>query len=217
MSVVVREQSIIEAIQKELDVDARLIVRGFQDIQSLNIENGDYFLASQSLSQGLERMMKVILYLSIELNTGDLKDKYRHNLNTLWDKIREVNESKPIKDRTLNKELKTLSDFNERSRYYYLNILDGVDNKFDPQKEWEKLESKYLHDNEVDYTKLANGDTAKAVIKEINRCHIISLEKLVAYLSRIIVARQIAEVGWSVPMVFQEFAKYDAGMCVFRR
>lgn len=206
---VIREQSVIEAIQKELDIDAQLIVNGLQELQSLYIENGEYFQASQSLSQGLERMMKVVLFLSEKLDAGDLKVKYGHNLEKLWKRVRELHEYKQNKDKTLNKELKTLSEFNEHARYYYLNILDRVDNDFDPQKEWEKLEERYFRNDPAYYTKLSNGDEAKMVIEQINRCHIIPIEKIVTFLSRVIVARQISEVGWNVPIAFQEFARYD--------
>ena len=57
-----RGQTIADAIHFELEIDAQLIIRGFQELQSLDAEHGVYFLASQSLSQGLERMMKVILF-----------------------------------------------------------------------------------------------------------------------------------------------------------
>lgn len=209
MPIVIREQQIVEAIQKELDIDAQLIVRGFQELQSLNIENGGYFLASQSLSQGLERMMKVVLFLSDKLNTGDLKGNYGHNLEKLWNRIRDLHEYKQNKDKTLNKELKTLSEFNKRARYYYLNILDGVNDNFDPQREWEKLEDEYLHNSPAGYSKLSNWNYASTIITQINRSHIMTIERIVVFLSRVIVTQQKSEIGWTVPLVFQEFSSYD--------
>ena len=52
MEIVNREAKIVEAIQLELEIDAQLIIRGFQELQNLNMEHVAYFLASQSISQG---------------------------------------------------------------------------------------------------------------------------------------------------------------------
>ena len=204
-----RGQTIADAIHFELEIDAQLIIRGFQELQSLDAEHGVYFLASQSLSQGLERMMKVILFLSNRLEQGDIIE-FKHDLEVLWQRVRELQDFKPtIKDKYLNKELKILSEFNKRARYFYLNIMDGINNTFDPQMEWEKLEDKHFLHNPCDYIKLANGDEANGVIKKINRKHIMPLERIVCFLSKSIVRYQDMEVGWNVPLAFREFANYD--------
>ena len=209
MENIFRGQKIADAIHHELEIDALLIIRGFQELQNLDAEHGVYFLASQSLSQGLERIMKVILFLSNRLEQGDIID-FKHNLEVLWQRVREQQEFKPtIKDKYFNKELKILSEFNKHARYFYLNIMDGINNTFDPQMEWEKLEDKHFLPNPSDYIKLTNGDEANVVIKKINRKHIIPLEKIVCILSKNIVRYQVMEVGWNVPLAFREFANYD--------
>ncbi len=204
-----RGQRIADAIHFELEIDAQLIIRGFQELQSLDAEHGVYFLASQSLSQGLERMMKVVLFLSNKLEQGDIIG-FGHDLEVLWQRVREQKEFKStIKNKYLNKELKILSEFNKHARYFYLNIMDGINNAFDPQLEWERLEEKHFMLNPIDYIKLSNGDKANVVIKKINHQHIIPLEKIVCILSRSIVRYQVMESGWNVPLAFREFANYD--------
>ena len=209
MTIKNREQNIAEAIHKELKIDAQLIIRGFQELQSLDIENDDYYLVSQLLSQGLERMMKVILFLSDRIQPGDMKGDFGHNLETLWHRVRDDHDV-TIKDKVLNKELKVLSEFNKNARYYYLSIMDGENVKFDPQKEWERLEQDYIDSNSINYKKLTNGDDAKSLIQRINRHHIKSLEKIVCFLSSIIVKLNVNEVGWIVPLAFQKYATYKA-------
>lgn len=209
MTIKNREQTITDAIHKELKIDAQLIIRGFQELQSLDIENDDYFLASQLLSQGLERMMKVILFLSDRIQPCEMKGDFGHNLETLWHRVRD-NHNVTIKDKVLNKELRVLSEFNKNARYYYLSIMDGENAIFDPQKEWERLEQDYIDSNPLNYKKLTNGDDTNLLIQRINRHHIKSLEKIVCILSSIIVKLNVNEVGWIVPLAFQKFATFKA-------
>ena len=202
-----RGQKIADAIHFELEIDAQLIIRGFQELQSLDAERGVYFLVSQSLSQGLERMMKVILFLSNSIQPGEMKRSFGHDLEILWQRAK--NHCEPVEDAVLNKELKILSEFNKYARYYYLNIMDEKECAFDPQKEWEELEDEQLYKEPNIFLRLANGDEANKIIQKINCSHIIPLEKIVCILSRALVRYQIREIGWIVPIAFQEFAKYN--------
>lgn len=205
-----RGQTIADAIHFELEIDAQLIIRGFQELQSLDAEHGVYFLASQSLSQGLERMMKVILYLSNSIQPGEMK-RYPlgHDLENLWQRVEALDSCEQIEDTVLNKELMILSKFNQNARYHYLSIMDREEIAFDPQKEWEKLEDEQMLKESISFMSLANGDDADKIIQKINCCHIIPLEKIVCTLSRALVRYQIREIGWTVPIAFQEFAKYN--------
>ena len=162
MEIINRDAKKVEAIQRELEIDAQLIIRGFQELQSLDAEHGAYFLASQSLAQGLERMMKVILFLSNSIQLGEMKNHLRHDLEALWQHVKIHCE--PFEDAVLNKELKILSEFNKNARYYYLNIMDGRESAFDPQKEWERLEDEQLYPKTISFLSLANGDEANKII-----------------------------------------------------
>lgn len=203
-----RDKKIADAIHEELDVDAQLIVKGLQEIQALNIENGNYFLASQLLAQGLERMMKVILFLSNNLQRDEMKQD-GHNLNKWWRRTKALYHEASIDDRYLEKELKILSEFNKNGRYYYLDIMNGEVPIFNPQEEWERLEDTVIENTPNAYKKLSNGDDAKILINQINQCHIKSLEKIICALSKCIVRLNLNEVGWNVPLPFKAFAKYD--------
>jgi len=96
MEFVNRDHKIAEAIHLELEIDAQLIIRGFQELQSLDTEHGVYFLSSQSLAQGLERMMKVILFLSNSIQQGEMKRSLGHDLEKLWQRVKSLDYSKPI-------------------------------------------------------------------------------------------------------------------------
>lgn len=203
MESVNRDYKIAEAIHLELEIDAQLIIRGFQELQSLDTEHGVYFLSSQSLAQGLERMMKVILFLSNSIQQGEMKRSLGHDLENLWQRVKLLDYCEPINDVVLNKELKILSMFNQNARYYYLSIMDGQEIAFDPQKEWEKLEDEQIFNGSISFLSLANGDNAERIIQKINCCHIIPLEKIVCTLSKVLVKYH------PVPLAFQEFAKYN--------
>lgn len=209
MEIVNREAKIVEAIQLELEIDAQLIIRGFQELQNLNMEHGAYFLASQSISQGFERLMKVVLFLSNSIEPGQMKEFYGHDLEKLWQRVKEIQDVGTVKDKVLNKELRILSNFNEEARYHYINILDGRESGFDPQEEWERLEQDYIDSNSENYKKLANGDDSNFLIQRINHRHIKSLEKIVCILSSILLRANVKEVGWVVPLAFQKFATYS--------
>ena len=208
MEYVNRNQRIVEAIHFELEIDAQLFVRGLQELQSLDVENGVYFVASQSLAQGLERLMKVVLFLSGNIQPGEMKRPLGHNLEELWKRVKNSGCCEPVVDEILDKELIILSKFNQNARYHYLSIMDGEEITFNPQEEWEKLEDEHMLKGSISFVSLANGDEANKIIQRINCCHIIPLEKIVCTLCRALVRYQIREIGWSVPIAFQEFAKY---------
>lgn len=204
-----RGQKIVEAIHLELEIDAQLIIRGFQELQSLDAERGVYFLASQSLAQGLERVMKVVLFLSGNIQPGEMKRPFGHDLEKLWRRVKNSGCCEPVVDEVLDKELIILSKFNQNARYHYLSIMDGVEIAFNPQEEWEKLEDEHMLKGSISFMSLANGDEANKIIQRINCCHIIPLEKIVCTLCRALVRYQVREIGWSVPIAFQEFIKYN--------
>ena len=204
-----RGQKIVEAIHLELEIDARLIIRGFQELQSLDAERGVYFLASQSLAQGLERVMKVVLFLSGNIQPDEMKRPFGHDLEKLWRRVKNSGCCEPVVDEVLDKELIILSKFNQNARYHYLSIMDGVEIAFNPQEEWEKLEDEHMLKGSISFMSLANGDEANKIIQRINCCHIIPLEKIVCTLCRALVRYQVREIGWSVPIAFQEFTKYN--------
>lgn len=204
-----RGQKIVEAIHLELEIDAQLIIRGFQELQSLDAERGVYFLASQSLAQGLERVMKVVLFLSGNIQPGEMRRPFGHDLEKLWRRVKNSGCCEPVVDEVLDKELIILSKFNQNARYHYLSIMDGEEIAFNPQEEWEKLEDEHMLKCSISFMSLANGDEANKIIQRINCCHIIPLEKIVCTLCRALVRYQVREIGWSVPIAFQEFTKYN--------
>ena len=86
MNIISRDFRITEAIQAELDTISLLLIRGLQELQAMDMHYGSYFMPSQTLSQGLERMMKVALFLSNNAKKGEFKKK-AHSLNKLWNKL----------------------------------------------------------------------------------------------------------------------------------
>lgn len=206
MDIISRDAQITEAIQAELDTISLLFVRGLQELQTMDMNYGSYFMPSQTLSQGLERMMKVILFLSGNIREGQLKRKFSHNLKMLWEELTNKRIVEPIPDPYFEIILSILSEFGHNARYYYISILDGNPVSFNPQDEWEKLESRFLNEDPQRYKMLTNGDDAQRLIKEMVKRLQIPIEMLVNRLSRAIVYYQIREDVWSVPSVIKAFA-----------
>ena len=208
MDIISRDIRITEAIQAELDTISILLIRGLQELQAMDMNYGSYFMPSQTLSQGLERMMKVVLFLSNNVEKGVFK-KLSHNLNTLWNKMIECNIVSPIADPFFERILNILSEFGQYARYYYIDILGGVPSNFNPQFEWEKLESQFIDEDSQRYKMLINGDDANVLIKDIIRCLQIPIEKLVNSLSITIVNYENREIGWVVPLTIRAFANLN--------
>lgn len=209
MDIISRDTKITEAIQAELDTVSLLLIRGLQELQAMDLNYGSYFMPSQTLSQGLERMMKVILFLSGNVNKGDLKG-HSHRLNDLWNDLISDNIVNLISNPYFGNILNILSEFGHNARYYYISILDGKPLNFNPQEEWEKLESRFLNEDPQKYQMLRNGDDATILIKEMVRRFQIPIEILINRLSKVIVDYEKREVGWVVPTAIKSFANIGA-------
>lgn len=209
MDNIARDFYIIEAIQAELDTSSLLLIRGLQELQAMNLDYGSYFMPSQTLSQGMERMMKVILFLSGTVNSGELKKCYSHNLNRPWNKLLEHHIIEPISDSVSENILRILSEFGFDGRYYYINVLDGRPSNFNPQAEWEKLENLFMSENAQSYKMLTNGDDANVLITNMVKRLQISIEKIIKRLSVAIIEYEKKEIGWVVPPVIKVFADFN--------
>ena len=210
MDITSRKLHINGAIQTELDTISLLLIRGLQELQAMDMNYGSYFMPSQTLSQGLERMMKVILFLSGKAKKGQLKDKFSHSLNRLWHKLTIEKIVDLITDPYFDDILNILSEFGYHARYYYISILDGDPLNFNPQEEWENLENKFLNENPQRYQMFLNGDDANILIKEMVRRLQIPIEMLINRLSKVIVDYEKSEVGWVVPTTIKFFADIGA-------
>ena len=62
--------------------------------------------------------MKVVLFLSNSIEPGQMKEFYGHDLEKLWQRVKEIQDVGTVKDKVLNKELRILSNFNEEARYH---------------------------------------------------------------------------------------------------
>ena len=206
MDIISRKNYVTEAIQSELDTISLLLIRGLQELQAMDMNYGSYFMPSQTLSQGLERMMKVILFLSGKVEKGQLRGKFSHDLNKLWTKLTTENIVVTIPDSYFDDILNILSEFGYNARYYYISILDEEPLNFNPQEEWEKLESRFLNEDPQRYQMLRKGDDANILIKEMVRRLLIPIEILINRLSKVIVDYEKREVGWVVPPVIKSFA-----------
>ena len=210
MDIISRDTKITEAIQAELDTISLLLIRGLQELQAMDMKYGSYFMPSQTLSQGLERMMKVTLFLSGKVRKGQLKGIFSHGLDKLWDELITDNIVDSISDPFFDDILNILSEFGYNARYYYISILDGKPLNFNPQEEWEKLEIQFLNEDPQRYQMLRNGDDATILIKEMIRRLQIPIEILIKNLSKVIVDYEKREVGWCVPLAIKSFANIGA-------
>ena len=203
-----RDSCITEAIQAELVTISLLLIRGLQELQAMDMTYGSYFMPSQTLSQGLERMMKVVLFLSNNVEKREFRQK-SHNLKMYWDKLIDCNIVRSISDPYFEDILNNLSEFGLNARYYYIDILGGEPSNFNPQLEWEKLESKFLDEDPQRYKMLTNGDDASVLIKDIIKRIQIPIERVINSLSIAIVNYEKREVGWVVPLTIKAFADFN--------
>ncbi len=147
------------AIDDELKTSIKLIEAGFGALQEINFVNDFYFSPFQSLSQGIERLLKVYIcvghFNKYQLYpTYEYMKKLKHDLLLMRDKI--INEfflaDRKIliedlnflkKNQDLKDLMKILSIFGDSGKYYNLDVITNSEKeRIDPKLEWEKLEIK---------------------------------------------------------------------------
>jgi len=161
------------ALDQEVRDSINLLQSGLGELQNISFENDFYFLPFLILSNGIERLLKIIICL----NSWSLYGKFpitndikTHDLVSLNEKVLSdcFSTSSPAlqddysfitSNNTFKKFLHYLSEFGRYSRFYNLDVVtQNPDRKsMDIQRLWEKLETNLLmEDDDLRETYLEN-------------------------------------------------------------
>jgi len=151
--------------QDELETALNLIKTGFCELQEMNSRYEGFHLPQQLIASGFERLFKCYFCLVYKARNGNYPDpgflkKLGHDLEKLKgilvDDYFSTNNRPQLcddleflrNDSLLNSIIHILSEFGQKARYYNLDIITGSKSQsIDPQKEWEKLKTKFAEPN----------------------------------------------------------------------
>jgi hypothetical protein len=149
----------------EVGNSIKFIKRGLGEVQKITGTNDFYHPALQFLSSGFERLFKTMLCLSYkEVNDRlpsfkeFLKGKNGHDIVYLKSEIEKIciPINRPFaskdydiitKDKIINSICSTLSEYGQKSRYFNLDAVLGIEQEFDAIKAWEKIETNMLKEH----------------------------------------------------------------------
>jgi hypothetical protein len=206
------------ALLRETEVAIGLFKAGLGYLQKINATNDFYYLPLFLLSQGLERLMKVIICMEINERTGNypnsqfecFKGKKGHDLNALLNLIKErcftqehVSSRPALEDDnhlicdnvSIKKILDILSHYNTEGRYYYLNVvLDMETYSSGPELDWQELEDNITLADMPD-RKIEDSTQLDNFYVDIKQHIIPLLESLVRALGRLFTLGNLGEMG----------------------
>ncbi len=181
------------ALALEVRTAIKLLRVGLGELQSIDGANDFYYLPFQLLSSGFERLMKCMICLKRQHDTGQFpatEELKTHDLLALKDRVvsecisRDTAYRRPatkddyaymVGDDELKRLLGMLSQFGKFARYYNLDVVTGSTKPtVDVEEKWCQYETELLNDDK----KLS------ALSKDSTR-----LDELYRYLNRIIVSR----------------------------
>ncbi len=193
------------SIVLEIERAIKYLRLGLGEIQNITPSNDFYDPVFLYLSGGLERLFKTMLCLSFQEKNSRLPSRNEiwnnrngHDLNLLKSKVEEISipVSRPFasmdfdiitKDEFTNQVCATLSAFASRARYFNLDAVLGVEQDFDAQKAWEKMEStigKEIYGEEKFYSLLSDFKEIDRIYSDTNQEIVIRLEKFFRALTR---------------------------------
>lgn len=189
----------IPFLQDEYELSAKLIHRGFYELQNINYENDFYFLPLLLLSQGIERFLKAYLitcyidkstpeedFYITDIQKGKMKT---HDIPDLIKQINEITNYKiNINKPNLKAILKILSNFGHNGKYYNINYILEFHKLTSPIKEWERLESEINKLTGHKLIELENTLTRNTYYQEANKSIINELRLLLSDLSQYLVS-----------------------------
>lgn len=176
----------------ELKFAKDLLNQGITTIGNANCEcTGLYYSAFTDLSQGLERLMKIIIILHNVVITGDIPKKgtitkqYEHNLRKLYMKCEEISSDLKVSDELGDKEvlsriLDVLDKFstNDDGRYYNLDMIFCGNKPLDKLPEdcisyWAERVDGYLIEKHISKKKKEKQQLRSDMIEPILACNAI--------------------------------------------
>jgi len=189
----------------ELERAIKYLRLGLAEIQKITPANDFYDPVFIYLSSGLERLFKIMLCLNHLETQGVLpnpneiwQNKNGHDLLFLKPKVEQfcVDIKLPfasgdlaiiVNNDFINKICKTLSEFGRYSRYFNLDAILGVEQKFDSKNAWEKLETEInieIYGKEKYIQLLTEPKQLDKIYSDLNKEIVIRLEKFLRALTR---------------------------------
>lgn len=216
------------SVSEEVNIASRLITKGLEELQKIDGGNDFLHLPMLLLSNGLERLMKIILclyYFELEesyMSKSELK-KLGHNLTSILDKVIEsCFDEKYLKmpagksdfdflknDKFLRMAIEILSAFSDTERYHNLDIIGG-DNKIrgdkaikDPYDDWGMLEFEIIKISPdwIEEIQKPFNDVSAKVSQELVKI----FERCIRALSRLFTLGIISEHGKLYSSSIMEF------------
>jgi len=194
------------AIGEEVRTSIKLIKAGLGQFQGINGANDFYHLPILNLANGFERLMKTIICFHALHISGDFPNKIPwpcgnkgHDLEILLNKVTLECFSKDYlrlqcaktdhdylcNDALFRKIIRILSEFGQKNRYYYLDIvLNQQKATSSMEQQWQQLEFDILARSKDWQRKIKENDIDKN-LHEINQEIIIMIEKSVRALTRL--------------------------------
>lgn len=147
----------------ELDRSMKLLRAGLGAIQGISGANDFYDAPFMFLTNGFERLFKVMLCFSHLDSTGCIptsedrlwsNGRDGHDLVTLRNKVADMCKAIDSPDGNRDMEiirsepavdslLQVLKEYGNKGRYFHLSTTLGMNPNFDPFKEWERLETSF--------------------------------------------------------------------------
>lgn len=195
----------ITSIALELERAIKYLRIGLSEVQKITPANDFYDPVFIYLSGGLERLFKCMLCLNhLEIygqlpNSNEIwQNKNGHDLLFLKQKIENicVEIKRPfasqdfdliVNDEFINIVCKNLSEYGNRSRYFNLDAILGVEQKFDSKKSWGKLETEIsieIYGKEKLNQLLLDPKQLEKIYSDSNREIVIRLERFLRALTR---------------------------------
>ncbi|KAA6330972.1 hypothetical protein EZS27_020377 [termite gut metagenome] len=188
----------------EMEKVMKFLKTGLFAIQTISPANNFYDPVFMFLSSDLERLFKIMFCLNFKDNNGCFpkqneiwKNKNGHDLLSLKTKIEQV--CIPIdrpfasmdydiitQDDFIKNVCIVLSEYGQYGRYFNLDLILGKEQMFNPQDEWEKLETQIGKEiyGEQEFYRLMESNQLDNIYRDLNEEIIIRLEMFFRALTR---------------------------------
>jgi hypothetical protein len=202
----------------ELDDAIGLVKAGLHELQRIDGANDAYHELLMSLSNGLERLMKVVLCYQERQSTGTFPSSAQwrrgasgHDLEALLGHILKECFTSSYTDRIpaarvdahvlksnqrLRRIVRILSDYGKGGRYHNLDgaTTGGSDNQ-SPEAQWMRLEMEIHHERSGWEEELQDGSGLGRVYRRVNKELVVGVELLVRALARLFTLGPLGEEG----------------------
>ncbi len=195
------------ALEGELRDSVRLVRAGLAALQRTGGEDDFYHLPTLLLANGIERLLKVVLWLE---KPGRKAFPETHRLEPLVSSVlercftdrycREVPAAQIDLDhwglpRTMEV-LKLLGEFGDAARYHNLDILLGKSRRTrDPQAAWHNLRLAVVHDSPELEKRVLSGESSRELYEALIRPYVEAIERCVRALARLFTLGPLATNG----------------------